>query len=94
MGAGTIESSLRAAIEAALPEVVAIRRDIHAHPELGREERQTSALVAQKLREWGIEVAEHVGGFGVNVVMARGRRFELRPAAAAVSVLAALMLFR
>jgi hippurate hydrolase len=73
MSAGTIESGLRTRIEAVLPEVVAIRRDIHAHPELGREERRTSALVAQKLREWGIEVAEHVGGFGV-VGTLRGKR--------------------
>ena len=73
MGAGTIDGSLRAGIEAVLPEIVAIRRDIHAHPELGREELQTSALVAQKLRAWGIEVAEHVGGFGV-VGTLRGKR--------------------
>ena len=36
-----------------LPELVAIRRDIHAHPEMGLEEHRTAALVAAKLREWG-----------------------------------------
>lgn len=51
----------------------AIRRDIHAHPELGLEEHRTSALVAAKLREWGIEVSEGVGGTGV-VGVIRGRR--------------------
>jgi metal-dependent amidase/aminoacylase/carboxypeptidase family protein len=73
MSEGTIDGSVRAQIEAVLPEVVAIRRDIHAQPELGREERRTPALVAQKLRGWGIEVTEHIGGFGV-VGTVRGKR--------------------
>jgi len=56
-----------------LPELVAIRRDIHAHPELGFEEHRTAALVAQKLRAWGIETTEGVGRIGV-VGTIRGRR--------------------
>ncbi len=44
---------------------VALRRDIHAHPELGFEEHRTSALVAERLREWGIEVHTGVAGTGV-----------------------------
>jgi hippurate hydrolase len=47
------------------PEFIAIRRDIHAHPELGMEETRTAALVAEKLREWGVAVTEGVGGTGV-----------------------------
>ena len=47
------------------PELTAIRRDIHAHPEIGMDEHRTSALVAAKLREWGLEVTEGVGRFGV-----------------------------
>ena len=46
-------------------ELTAIRRDIHAHPEMGLEEVRTAALVAAKLREWGVEVTEGVGGTGV-----------------------------
>lgn len=55
-----------------LPELVAIRRDIHAHPELGLEEHRTAAIVAKKLREWGIETTTGVGGTGV-VGTIRGR---------------------
>ena len=44
---------------------VALRRDIHAHPELGFEEHRTSALVAELLREWGIEVHTGIAGTGV-----------------------------
>jgi len=46
-------------------ELTSIRRDIHAHPEMGLEEVRTAALVAAKLREWGVEVTEGVGGTGV-----------------------------
>ncbi len=41
------------------------RRDIHAHPELGFEERRTSDLVAGKLAEFGIEVHRGIGRTGV-----------------------------
>jgi hippurate hydrolase len=45
--------------------IAAIRQDIHAHPELGLEEVRTAALVAEKLKAWGIAVTEGVGGTGV-----------------------------
>ena len=37
------------------PELTAIRRDLHAHPELSFTEERTSQLVAQYLRQLGIE---------------------------------------
>ena len=37
------------------PEIVEIRRDIHAHPELGHHEVRTSALIRQKLEEYGVD---------------------------------------
>ena len=51
----------------------AIRRDIHAHPELGFEEQRTSDLVAALLVEWGIEVRRGIAGTGLVGVL-RGRR--------------------
>jgi hippurate hydrolase len=62
-------------------EMRAIRRDIHRHPELAYEEKRTSALVAGRLREWGIEVHEGIGGTGVVGVIAGkagGRSIGLR----------------
>ena len=54
-------------------EITAWRRDIHAHPELGFEVHRTAALVAEKLREFGVdEVVEGVGRTGV-VGVIRGR---------------------
>ena len=41
------------------------RRDIHAHPELGFEERRTSDLVAGQLGEFGIEVHRGIGKTGL-----------------------------
>jgi amidohydrolase len=46
-------------------ELIAIRRDIHRHPETGFEEHRTAALVAERLRAWGIDVAEGVAKTGV-----------------------------
>ena len=70
-------------IDAAVPELTEIFRDLHAHPEIGMEEVRTSAVVAAKLREWGVdEVHEGVGRTGVvGIVHGRGqgnRRIGLR----------------
>src|SRR3569832_2038302 len=46
-------------------ELTAIRRDIHAHPELRFEEFRTAEIVATKLQEWGIEVTRGLGGTGI-----------------------------
>ncbi len=48
-----------------LADLVAIRRDIHAHPELGFEEHRTAAIVADALAAAGLEVTTGVGGTGV-----------------------------
>ena len=56
-----------------LPELIAIRKDIHAHPELGMEETRTAALVAARLRSLGMETTEGIGRMGV-VGTLRGKR--------------------
>jgi hippurate hydrolase len=53
-------------------ELVAIRRDLHAHPEIGFQERRTSGIVAEKLSAWGVEVFRGIGKTGV-VGLLRGR---------------------
>ena len=47
------------------PAIAAIRRDIHAHPELCFQEVRTADVVAQKLAEWGIETHRGMGTTGV-----------------------------
>jgi hippurate hydrolase len=46
-------------------DLVAIRRDLHAHPEIGFEEERTSAIVVERLQSWGIEVYRGIGKTGV-----------------------------
>jgi amidohydrolase len=53
-------------------ELTAIRRDLHAHPELGLEEVRTAGIVAEKLKSWGIEVHTGVGKTGVVGVLKKG----------------------
>jgi amidohydrolase len=53
-------------------ELTAIRRDLHANPELGLEEHRTADIVAAKLQEWGIEVHRGIGRTGVVGVLRRG----------------------
>ena len=43
-------------IEGPFDDIAALRREIHAQPELGFEERRTSDLVAQRLTGWGIAI--------------------------------------
>ncbi|WP_179401075.1 M20 aminoacylase family protein [Burkholderia guangdongensis] len=53
-------------------EFVSIRRDIHRHPELSFDERRTSDLVAERLREWGYRVERGLGGTGLVAQLRRG----------------------
>ena len=53
-------------------ELVAIRHDLHAHPELGLEEHRTAGIVAELLESWGIEVHRGVGQTGVVGVLRGG----------------------
>ncbi|WP_046866098.1 M20 aminoacylase family protein [Microvirga massiliensis] len=69
-------------ISSYLDELVAIRHDLHAHPETGFEEERTSGIVAERLAAWGIVVHRGIGKTGVvGVLQGRGsstRRIGLR----------------
>ena len=52
-------------IENIIPEIRSWRHTLHAHPELGYEEKWTSDFVADKLQSFGIEVHRGLGGTGV-----------------------------
>jgi amidohydrolase len=54
-------------------DVIAIRRDLHRHPELGFEEHRTAAFVAGRLRDLGCAVSTGIGRTGVVGVL-RGER--------------------
>jgi amidohydrolase len=55
------------------PQLIQIRHDLHRHPELSGDERNTAALVASHLLGLGLDVQTEVGGHGV-VAVVRGAR--------------------
>lgn len=52
--------------------MTAWRQDFHRHPEFGFEEKRTAQLVAERLRSFGLDVEEGVGGTGVVATLKRG----------------------
>ena len=64
--------NIRPRIDSLTPELVGWRRHLHAHPELAYQEKKTAAFVAAKLRAFGLEVHEGIGGTGVVGVLRRG----------------------
>ena len=75
--AGTRAQDLSADIDtrltAVMPKVIAWRRDIHQHPELGNLEVRTAKLVADHLRALGLEVTTGVAKTGVVGILRGGR---------------------
>lgn len=67
--------AIREAIQGLTPELVALRHDLHAHPELRFEEYRTAEVVAEWLSRYGIEVRTGVARTGV-VGTLRGERGE------------------
>lgn len=55
-----------------LEEMVALRRDLHAHPETAYEEYRTAKIVADNLTSWGIEVHTGIAKTGVVGVLKAG----------------------
>ncbi len=54
-------------------EFTAIRRDLHAHPELRYDEHRTAGIVAERLEGWGLEVTRGLGGTGVVATLRAGK---------------------
>lgn len=56
---------LKTEIDERVPDLIAMRRDLHEHPELAFEEVRTSGIVAQRLRALGLEVQTGIAKTGV-----------------------------
>jgi amidohydrolase len=61
-------------VEKVADELVAIRRDIHAHPELGREETRTTTVIHDRLAAAGLAPIVLPGGSGVVCDIGHGQR--------------------
>lgn len=60
-----LKQNIKALARDIYPEVLAMRRHIHSHPELSFEEKETSAFVASTLGKLGIECKTDIAGYGV-----------------------------
>ncbi|MCL4283153.1 MAG: amidohydrolase [Flavobacteriales bacterium] len=60
----TVEQ-VRALVQAQHLDTIAIRRHLHARPELSFQEHETAAYIADRLRSWGVEVRTGIAGTGV-----------------------------
>jgi len=71
--ASPFEKKIRALTEKLTPELITLRRDLHCHPELGLQEKRTSALVAEYFRKLGLEVRTGYAVTGVVGILKGGR---------------------
>lgn len=60
------------ATQRAMPDLLTIYRDLHAHPELSLQEVKSAARLAAEARAAGFSVTEKVGGTGVVAVLENG----------------------
>jgi len=58
-----VQNAVDKIAESELPSLLAIYKDIHAHPELSGHEERTAAIVAKELRSAGCEVTENFGKY-------------------------------
>ena len=70
--ADRFDADVSAAANRLYPDLDAIYKDLHSHPELGFHELRTAAALAADLRALGFEVTEKVGGTGVVGVLRNG----------------------
>ncbi|CAN5191029.1 M20 family metallopeptidase [soil metagenome] len=70
-----LQNRIKELAKQAYPEVVALRRDLHAHPELSFEEHRTAAKVGEYLDKWGIPYQTGIAKTGV-VALIKGRNPE------------------
>ena len=68
-----LEKKVKALSDKLAPDLIDIRRDIHAHPELGLQETRTSAIVADYFRKLGLEVRTGYAQTGVLGILKGGK---------------------
>src|SRR5713226_461847 len=69
----TLDQRIDEAAKSVEPKVIECRRDIHQHPELGNREFRTSKLVADRLKQLGIETRTGIAHTGVVGILKGGK---------------------
>ncbi len=70
---GSMAQRIATYVEGSATEWIAVRRDLHQHPELSGQEVRTAKVVADHLRKLGLDVRTGVGGHGVVGILTGGR---------------------
>ncbi len=70
---GNLRDKINKAADKIEPKVIAWRRDIHEHPELGNNEIRTAGIIAKHLQSLGIEVKTGVAKTGVTGILKGGK---------------------
>lgn len=71
-GIGARSTEVDARVDALMPDLLEIYRDLHANPELSFQEVRTAAVLAERVRGLGFAVTEQVGQTGVVAVLKNG----------------------
>lgn len=72
VAAATSESVVLSSLERLLPDLEALYKDLHAHPELSMQETRTAQVAAERLRKAGYEVTDGIGKTGVVGLLENG----------------------
>jgi amidohydrolase len=65
--------AVRPSVRGLAAELVALRRDLHRHPELSWQERRTQEVVLERLRAWGLEDVRPIADTGATALVRGGR---------------------
>jgi hippurate hydrolase len=72
MDVAGLSAAIEASVEAGYPELDALYKELHAHPELAFEEVKTAARLAAEMRALGFQVTEKVGKTGLVAIYSNG----------------------
>lgn len=67
-----LNRKISAFVDQSYGKLFALYKDLHAHPEIAFQEKNTSARIAGQLKRMGYEVTEHFGGYGLVAVLKNG----------------------
>src|SRR5215469_7881157 len=68
----SLKGAIERSVESDYPNLDALYKDIHAHPEIAFQEEKTAAKLAAEMRVLGFEVTEHVGKTGLVAIYKNG----------------------
>lgn len=69
---GTVAVQVIDIPKALIQDLVTLRQDIHAHPEMAFKENRTSDLIARKLTEWGVQLDRGIAKTGIVAAIKAG----------------------